>query len=175
MRYARRVLVSFSLVSLLSILQSCTYEQSVQHLSLPERAQLDIYRKIMTPAQRRTYLAKATAAERTAYLSEVGLAQRFQAFDPLDRDAIISGLPRPGMSAEALRFAWGDPYYTAGQAQHSAHWFYLGTSLGMAGPGANRLTSFGQRVDVYLADGQVVSWVDYTPSGSDERGNGTFR
>ena len=64
----------------------------------------------MTAAQTRAYLAKATTAERTAYLSEVGLAQRFQAFDPLDREAVRNGFPRAGMSAEALRFVWGDLY-----------------------------------------------------------------
>jgi hypothetical protein len=32
-----------------------------------------------------TYLAKAGTDERMAYLREIGLAQRFQALDPLDR------------------------------------------------------------------------------------------
>ena len=75
----------------------------------------------MTAAQVRTYLAKATAAERTAYLSEIDLAQRFQGLDPLDREAVLSGIPRVGMSAEALLFLWGDLYYTAGEAQRCAH------------------------------------------------------
>ena len=28
------------------------------------------------------------------------------------------------MSAEALMFLWGEPYYTAGDANRYAHWFY---------------------------------------------------
>ena len=58
----------------------------------------------MTSAQAHAYVAQASAAERTAYLREVGLAQRFAALDPLDREAVQRGFLRVGMSAEALRF-----------------------------------------------------------------------
>src|SRR5437016_8822954 len=100
------------------VLTSCTYETAIGRLSPPEQAELHLYRHVMTSAQVRTYLAQATATERTAYLNETGLTRRFQALDPLDRDAISSGLPRRGMRAEALRFVWGAPSYTAGRAHH---------------------------------------------------------
>src|SRR5262245_28645384 len=94
------------------ILTSCTYDAALRQLSLAEQAEFHTYSKVMTTAQARAYLAKTTAAERTAYLNEIGLTQRFQRLDPLDRDAVQNGSPRVGMSAEALRFVWGDPYYT---------------------------------------------------------------
>jgi len=128
----------------------------------------------MTGAQARTYLARASAAERTAYLREIGLAQRFEALDPLDRDAVLSGFPRVGMSAEGLRFVWGDPYYTEGDARRSAHWHYLGSSLAL-GVSGNQYHNGGSRVDVYLTDGKVVAWVD-GPKPDDEKGeNGCSR
>ena len=86
------------------ILTGYTYNAAIQRLSLAEQSEFYTYRHVMTPAQERTYLAKATAAERTAYLSEIGLAQRFQAFDPQDRHTVLSGVPRQGVSAEALFF-----------------------------------------------------------------------
>ena len=67
------------------------------------------------------------------------------------------------MSAAALLFLWGEPYYTAGDAQRYAHWYYLGSSLGLAENG-NEYNNFGNRVDVYLVDGRVVDWVDYPVS-----------
>jgi hypothetical protein len=142
----------------------CTYAAR-QKLSPDERAEFHTYRKVMTAAQERAYLARTTAAERTAYLSDIGLAQRFQTLDPLDRDAVLGGIPRQGMSTEALRFLWGEPYSTAGDANRYAHWFYLGSSFALADDG-NQYSNFGTRVDVYLVDGHVVGWVDYAPSSS---------
>ena len=138
------------------------YDAAVGRLSPAEQAEFSIYRQVMTGAQTRTYLAKASAAERTAYLNEIGLAQRFQRLDPQDRDTVRSGAPRVGMSAEALRFVWGDPADTAGDARHYARWHYLGSSFG-------RSTSYhpwetSNRVEVYLADGKVVGWVDTVPA-----------
>ena len=148
------------------VLMSCTYETAVSRLAPAEQDELRLYRHVMTSAQVRTYLAQATATARTAYLNEAGLAQRFQALDPLDRDAVRSGLPRRGMRAEALRFVWGEPYYTAGSAHHYAHWYYLGSSIGLAASG-NQRSGFGNRVDVYLVDDQVVGWVDFAPVRDD--------
>ena len=162
MRSVRRFLGYVSILGALVALTSCTYS-ALQRLPLQEQAQLAIYRKVMTPAQLRTYLAKGNTAERTAYLSESGLVQRFEALDPLDRDAVRNGFPRDSMSAEALRFVWGDPYYTAGNANRYAHWFYLGSSLSLAEDG-NQYRNFGNRVDVYLVDGHIVGWVDFTPT-----------
>jgi len=143
-------------------LSGCTYA-AMHKLSLDEQAEFHVYQKVMTPSQERASLAKATVAARTAYRSEIGLAQRFQALDPSDREAVMGGIPRVGMSAEALLFLWGDPYYTAGDASRYAHWYYLGSSLGLADDG-NQYDYSGNRVDVSLVAGQVTGWVDYIPS-----------
>jgi hypothetical protein len=156
-------------VGIIVVLTGCAYDAAVQRLSLAEQAEFHLYKKIMTSAQERAYLAKASAAERTAYLGEIGLVQRFQALDPLDREAVQSGFPRVGMSAEALRFVWGEPYYTEGEARRSAHWHYLGSSLALGASG-NRHSNFGNRVDVYIVAGRIVGWVDYTPS-TEEQGD----
>jgi hypothetical protein len=148
------------------VVTNCTYENAVERLSPPEQAEFYLYRHVMTRAQTRTYLAQATAAERTAYLNTSGLAQRFQAMEPLDQGTVRSGFPRPGMSAEALRFVWGEPYYTAGHAKYYAHWYYLGSSLELATSG-NQYGRLGKQVDVYLVDGRVVGWVDFAPTGPD--------
>jgi len=136
MRYDRQLLCwAGVLLSTIVVLTGCAYDNAVRQLSLAEQAEFHIYRKIMTSAQARAYLARASATERTAYLREVGLAQRFEALEPLDRAAVQSGFPRVGMSAEALRFVWGEPYYTEGEAQRSAHWHYLGSSLALGASG----------------------------------------
>ena len=158
------------LLGALVVLTGCTYDAAVRQLSAAEQSEFYTYRKIMTTAQEHAYLAKATAAERTAYLSEIGLAQRFQALDPLDRDAVQGGWPRVGMSAEALRFVWGDPYYTDGDARRSAHWHYLGSSFGR-GHSSYPSGGFGNRVDVYLVAGKVVGWVDVAPSTEEDQGD----
>ena len=162
--FVRRVVV---LMGSIMTLSGCTYA-AIQRLSQDERAEFHLYQKVMTPAQEWAYLAKATATERTAYLREIGLVQRFQALDPLDQETVRSGMPRVGMSAEALLFLWGEPYYTAGDAHRYAHWYYLGSSFDLAAYG-NQYSRFGTRVDVYLVDGKVVGWVDYAP---DERSKG---
>jgi hypothetical protein len=143
-------------------LSGCTYA-AIHKLSLEEQAEFHLYRKVMTASQERAYLAKTSAAERTAYLREIGLAQRFQGLDPLDREAVRNGFPRVGMSAEALLFLWGEPYYTAGDARRYAHWYYLGSSFDLADRG-NQYHNSGNRVDVYLVDGKIVGWVDYALS-----------
>jgi hypothetical protein len=149
------------------VVTSCTYETAVRRLSSAEQAEFYLYRHVMTRAHIQTYLALATATERTAYLHTIGLAQRFQALDPLDQEAVRSGFPRPGMSAEALRFVWGEPYYTAGSAKHFAHWYYLGSSMELATSG-NQHGRLGKRVDVSIVDGRVAGWVDFAPTGPDD-------
>jgi hypothetical protein len=151
------------LMGVMIVLTGCTYnyDAAARQLSPAEQAEFSLYRNVMTGAQARTYLAKGSAAERTAYLSEISLAQRFQRLDPRDREAVLSGAPRVGMSAEALRFVWGDPADAAGDARYYARWHYLGSSFG-------RSTSyhpweFGNRVEVYLANGKVLGWVDTIP------------
>ena len=173
MRACRRCLLWTSmLIGTTVLLTGClyNYDAAVGRLSPAEQAEFSIYRQVLTSAQARTYLAKASAAERTAYLSEIGLAQRYQRLDPQDRETVRSGAPRVGMSADALRFVWGDPADTAGDARYYARWHYFGSSLG-------RSTSYhpwdtSNRVEVYLAKGKVVGWVDTVPEdfgGESER------
>jgi hypothetical protein len=160
------------LLGIIVALAGCTYA-AIQRLSPAEQAEFRIYRKVMTPAQVRAYLSQPTAAERTAYLEHIGLVQRFQALDPLDREAVLNGVPRVGMSTEALRFLWGDPYYTKGDPKRYAHWYYLGSSFSLADTG-NQYANAGQRVDVYIVNDRVVWWVDYDASESEEE-SGFFR
>ncbi len=162
------------LLGTMIVLTGCTYDTAMQRLSLAEQSEFHTYSKVMTPSQQRTYLAKATAAERTAYLSQIGLAQRFQALDPVDRDAVLGGLPRVGMSAEALRFVWGDPYYTAGDARNYAHWHYLGSSMALGSSG-KRYPQGGNLWDVFIVAGGVAGWVDYAPESHDDGGQGGTR
>jgi hypothetical protein len=163
-RFVRRFLRALSLVGTLVALTGCL-SSALQRLPLEDQAQLALYKKVMTPAQVRTYLAQGSAAERTAYLQASGLVQRFEALAPLDRDAVRNGFPRVGMSAEALRFVWGDPYETAGDATRYAHWRYLGSSLDLTAYG-NQYRKSGNRVDVSLVDGHIVGWVEYIPRGA---------
>ena len=149
-------------LGLIVMLTGCTSHARGRLLSPAEQAEFAIYRKVMTPAQTRTYLAKATAAERTAYLQESGLTQRFQALDPPDREAVQHGFLRKGMSADALRFVWGEPATMQGDVRRAAQWHYVGT--------LHTLTSYGNQyydtshgVDVYLADGKVVTWSETFP------------
>jgi hypothetical protein len=175
MKSCRQLLLLISvLMGTMMVLTGCTYDAAIQRLSLAEQSEFYTYRRVMTPAQERTYLAKATAAERTAYLSETGLAQRFQALEPQDRETVLSGAPRTGMSAEALRFIWGEPYYIDGDARRSAHWYYLGSSFGR-GHSIYPLGGFGNRVDVYLVAGKVVGWVDVAPSTEENQGDNVRR
>ena len=115
----------------------------------------------MTGTQTRTYLAKTTAAERTAYLSQIGLAQRFQRLDPTDREAVQSGAPRVGMSADALLFVWGEPAEMVGDGRRYSRWHYMGSSLGRS-PNYHPWEA-SNRVEVYLANGKVLGWVDTLP------------
>src|SRR5262252_4808175 len=155
--FVRRIGV---LLSMVLVLAGCTYDAALQRLAPAEQAEFGLYRQLMTASQVHTYVAQPTAAARTAYLRQLGLVQRFQALAPFDQDAIWSGVPRVGMSADALLFLWGEPYSTAGDARRYAHWYYLGSSFTMAGYG-NQYDNVGNRVDVYLVDGHVAGWVDY--------------
>ena len=129
----------------------------------------------MSASQTRTYLAKTSAAERTAYLQQIGLVQRFQSLDPLDRDTVQSGFPRVGMGAEALLFVWGEPEYRDGDARRSAHWYYVGSSLALRAYDNPYINSGGNRVDVYLVDGKVRGWVDGPLSNDEKGGSGCGR
>jgi hypothetical protein len=150
-------------------LTACSYDTAVRQLSPAEQSEWSLYRHRLTGWQARAYLAKASAAERTAYLRALGLPQRFAALDPLDQQAVRSGWPRVGMSAEALLFVWGEPYYTEGDARRSAHWYYLGSSFELGAYG-NQYNNSGNRVDVYLTNGKVMGWVE-GPRPDDDKGD----
>src|SRR4029450_6920899 len=97
MKSCRQLLLLISvLMGIILIFTGCTYDAAIQRLSLAEQSEFYTYRHVMTPAQERAYLAKATAGERRAELSEIGLAQRFQALDPQDRQTVLNGLAPPG-------------------------------------------------------------------------------
>jgi hypothetical protein len=163
MRYDRQLWSWMGIVlSIIVVLTRCAHDVSGRHLSPAEQAEFEIYRKVMTPAQRRTYLTKATAAERIAYLQESGLVQRFEALDPGDREAVQRGVPRVGMSAEALRFMWGEPYTVKGDARRSAHWQYVGALHNLTAYG-NQFYNPSKGVDVYLAHGKVTAWAETVP------------
>jgi hypothetical protein len=107
-------------------LTACTYDAALRHLSPTEQAEFALYHHRMTGRQEYIYLAKASAAERTAYLREIGLVQRFEALDPQDRAAVQAGWPRVGMSAEALRFVWGEPYHPRSRGSGTRRRFLTG-------------------------------------------------
>ena len=149
-------------LGLIVMLTGCASHIRGQQLSAAEQAEFDIYRKVMTPTQTRTYLAKATAAERTASLQESGLAQRFQALDPPDREAVQHGFLRKGMSADALRFVWGEPATRQGDVRRAAQWHYVGSLHTLTAYG-NQYSDTSHGVDVSLADGKVVTWSETFP------------
>jgi hypothetical protein len=151
------------IVGMLLTLAGCTYHAARQRLPPEEQAIFQVYNKVMTAGQARTYLSKATAAERAAYLEHLGLAQRFQALSPQDRETVLGGFPRQGMSAEALRFLWGAPYYMQGSAKHYARWYYLGSTFALATAG-NDYGHHGTMVDVSLVKGRVEWWLEFIPS-----------
>jgi hypothetical protein len=156
---------------ILAMLSGCATYYQAKNLSPDEQAEFRIYRKLMNAPQRRTYLAKASAAERTAYLEEIGLAQRFDALDPEDRDSVQAGFIRKGMSAQALRFLWGPPTHSKGDPDHYAYWYYYGPVPDLVRRGS-RPQDAGTRVEVYLVDNQVEWWIetvvpDEEPDASD--------
>jgi hypothetical protein len=140
----------------------CASPTKGQPSSPAEQTEFAIYRKVMAPAQTRTYLTKATAAERTAYLQESGLAQRFQALAPHDREAVQHGFLRQGMSADALRFVWGEPATMQGDMRRAAQWHYVGSLHTLTAYG-NQYYDTSHGVDVSLADGKVVTWSETFP------------
>jgi len=155
------------LLGVITALASCTYEAQVQRLTPAEQAEFRAYRHVMTAPQARTYLAKATMAERTAYARELGLVQRFQALAAQDREAILVGYPIRGMSIEAMRFLWGEPYAQTGRTNHYEHWYYVGSSVSLATSG-NQPSDFGNWVEVYFEAGRVAWWVELIPSTNDD-------
>ncbi len=156
-----------SIVSVLFVFTGCAYYAAVNKLSPDEQTEFRIHSKMMSGRQMRTYLAKASAAERSAYLREIGSAQRFEALEAQDRESVLAGYIRKGMSAEALRFLWGEPYSDRGYTGHYEHWYYFGSALDLASRGTS-YSEAGTIVDVYLVDNRVKWWLETVPSTLDE-------
>ena len=157
-------------MSVMIILAGCAQQVALRRLTPTEQQAFRAYNKVMTAKQTRTYLAQETPAARVAYLTEIGAAPRFQALTAQDQASVLNGFIRKGMSAEALHFLWGDPYYTEGRPGQFENWVYLGSSASLAGTG-NDSRSFGSQVQVLLVDGQVDTWMDFVPSTNDDAGD----
>ena len=171
MRGSVRVVQTLCLVVFVGALLAfagCTYHAAVSKLPPQEQAEFRAYRKLMSPGQIRAYLAKPAPAARTAYLEEIGMAQRFAALDQEDRESVLAGYVRTGMSAEALRFLWGYPYSTEGHTDHYEYWYYIGSTMDLTG--ATFGTDAGTMVKVYLVDGRVKWWLETVPTTSDDGG-----
>jgi outer membrane protein assembly factor BamE (lipoprotein component of BamABCDE complex) len=155
-------------IGALLALAGCTYYTAVSKLSPQEQAEFRAHRKLMSAGQVQRYLAQPTPGARAAYLEEIGSAQRFAALDQADREAVLAGYIRTGMSAEALRFLWGYPYSTEGYKDHYEYWYYIGSTMDLAG--ATFGSDAGTMVKVYLLDGRVKWWLETVPTTSDDDG-----
>jgi hypothetical protein len=166
----RQFLRITAILGTIAMLAGCAYQAAIKQLPPAEQAVFRAHSKVMTPAQARTYLSKATAAERAAYLEAIGTAQRFQALEPQDREAVLSGFIRKGMSANALLFLWGQPYTTEGRTGHYEWWNYRGPAFALADRGTS-YNDAGTIVIVYLVDGRVDWWFETIPSTSADDGD----
>ncbi len=167
MQHVRHLLLT-ALATAIVIMTGCAYQ--VQHLTPAEQTAFRSYSKVMTSPHIYTYLAKATPAERDAYLNEIGVQQRFQALEPQDRESVLAGFPRKGMSAEAMLFLWGKPYDEFGYAGHHEYWHYLGSTFELAASG-NQYGHLGTIVEVFLVDGRVEWWFETTDSDIEKGGD----
>ena len=164
--FLRSVGAAFCLLALASC---ASLSPSIQ---LPEEEQglYRAYSRIMTSKQLRTYLAMPTATERAAYAKQVGAAQQLEALSQQDRMAVLRGHPFQGMSQEALRLLWGEPYMRQGPAQYE-RWYYYGDYFSLASSGSS--TSRGDTVmEVALENGHLVWWQERIPS---ERNRSIFQ
>ena len=160
----------------LLVFASCSYRAAMDKLPPEERAEFRAHSKVMTSRQIRTYLAKPTPDARAAYLEEIGSAQRFAALDLEDRESVLAGHIRVGMSSEALRFLWGEPYDIKGYVGRYENWFYNGSAYDLAkAPTVNE--DFGTVVQVRLIDGRVKWWLETVPTefDTDDGGDDSFR
>jgi hypothetical protein len=161
---------SLSVLLTLAVLTGCAYDQAVNRLSPEERNAFQAYRKVMHGLQARTYLSKPSASERSAYLREIGIQQRFAALEPQDRESVLNGFIRKGMSAEALHFLWGTPQHTSGSAGEWEYWLYRGYASDLWEDG-NQYSEASSQVRVYLVDNQVEWWSQEIPESHDDSGD----
>ena len=150
-------------------LTACT-SYNYQHLPTVEQELYRAYSQVMSASQMRTFLALSTTAEREAFAKEIGVAQRFDALSPEERQAVLHGQAFKGMSGEALRFVWGDPCREKGPAAHQT-WIYQGPVFSLPEPGWNCSPSGDRYTEVQLENGKVKWWVERVP----ERGSGRRR
>ncbi len=161
------------LIIVLTVVSGCAYQQAVDNLEPAEQTAFRAYRKVINGSQARTYLSKTNAAERSAYLREIGAQQRFEALEPEDRESVLNGFIRKGMSAEALHFLWGSPDYTTGTTGEWEYWIYRGEYLDLLAYG-NRYAD-SSRVRVHLADGQVQWWFRDEINVNEDQGEHNIR
>jgi hypothetical protein len=158
--------VMFALI----LLTGCAYDRAVNNLTPEERNAFWAYRKVMHGLQTRTYLSKPSEAERSAYLRDIGIQQRFEALDPQDRESVLNGFIRKGMSAEALLFLWGTPPYTSGAPGEWEYWFYRGYASDLYKEG-DQYSDANSQVRVFLVDNQVEWWTQELPESRDDSGD----
>jgi hypothetical protein len=154
----------------LTLLTSCAYNKAFDNLPPEEQTAFRAYRKMMTSRQEHVYLSKPTPAERSAYLRDIGIQQRFDALDEPDRESIRNGFIRKGMSADALRFLWGEPEDIYGATGQWEYWLYRGFASDLFEAG-NRSQEGSSQVRVYLVDSHVEWWTQEVPESTDDPGD----
>lgn len=152
----------------------CAYDRAVNNLTPEERNAFWAYRKVMRGSQTRAYLFKPTEAERAAYLHDIGIQQRFNALDAEDRESVLNGFIRKGMSADALLFLWGMPEYSTGAPGEWEYWIYRGYASDLFKEGSQYSDATSQ-VRVYLVDNQVEWWTQEVPDSLNEPDVDTLR
>ena len=157
------------MVALTLLTIGCAYKRAVDNLSPDERNAFLAYRKVMRGSQERAYLAKSDEAARSAYLRDISVKQRFDALDPQDRESVLHGFIRKGMSADALYFLWGEPEDTSGATGEWEYWIYRGFASDLFKHG-NRYNEGSSRVRVFLVDNQVKWWTQEVPESHDDPG-----
>ena len=156
------------IIVLLAFFTGCAYERAVNNLSPDERTAFQAYRKVMYNSQKRAYLGKASEGERSAYLRQIGVQQRFNALDAQDRESVLNGFIRTGMSAEALRFLWGMPEHAFGPEGKWEYWLYRGFAGDLFEKG-NQPWEGSTQVRVFLVDDQVEWWSEEVPEGDHDQ------
>jgi len=155
-----RPVLWFLSLSLL-LLAGCTPLPAYTQFAAEEQGLYRVYSRVMTPGQRRAYLALPSAAERTAYARQVGAAQRLEALSAADRATVLGGHPVVGMSRQALLLLWGEPPIRQGPAQYE-RWYYYGDEFSLAEPGYHAQLQ-ASIMEVALEGGKVVWWAQRAP------------
>lgn len=137
-------------------------------LPVAEQTLYRAYSQVMTGAQSQRYLALSTASERQAYAERIGVAQRLEALSPQEQDAVRGGVVFKGMSAEALKFVWGEPCRKEG-SKANGRWYYEGPAFELPEVGWNCGSSESTFVEVQLTDGKLDWWAERIPTSPRRR------